>query len=161
MKKRKKLTTWVIVVLAFVVLIQFIPVTRDNPPVEGNFDGSQDVERILRHACYNCHSNETSWPWYSRVAPVSWLVASDVHDAREHLNFSSWRSLTSGDRALAKKDIWEHIERGEMPPARYVIMHSEAKLSDAEKAKIRRWAAEPPSGADSAGAASPSYPEDD
>ncbi len=154
--KRKRITLWVGVLLALVVLLQFIPVTRDNPPVAGDFDEQQDVERVLRNSCYNCHSHETSWPWYSGVAPVSWLVAHDVNEAREHLNFSNWKTMRANDRLLAKKIIWEEIARGDMPLGRYVLLHPCAKLSETDKSVIRSWAAGLPSDVDSTGANSPS-----
>jgi hypothetical protein len=161
MMKGKKSSIGAVVLLALMILPQFIPVTRDNPPVGGDFDERQDVRRILRHICYNCHSNETSWPWYSSVAPISWLIAHDVSAAREHLNFSDWKSMPTDDQALAKKEIWQEIERGDMPPGRYVLMHSDAKLSETDKSVIRIWAAGLPSKTDSGSVTSSSYPEGD
>jgi len=78
---------WAMGLMAAVfVLIQFIPVARTNPPVEGEISASPEVMSILRRACYDCHSNETRWPWYSKIAPVSWLSVKDVNEGREHLN---------------------------------------------------------------------------
>jgi hypothetical protein len=154
MKNRKRITLLVIVLFALVMLLQFVPVTRDNPPVGGDFDEQQDVRLILRHTCYNCHSNETSWPWYSSVAPFSWLIANDVHEARGRLNFSEWKSMQADDQALAKKEIWKEIERGDMPPGSYVLMHSDAKLSETDRSVIRRWATGLPSDLDTAGVSS-------
>jgi len=159
MSNRKRISLSLLVLLAVVILLQFIPVTRDNPPVAGDFDEQQDVRRILRHTCYNCHSNETSWPWYSIMAPISWLIAHDVSEARKHLNFSDWKSMQADDQALAKKGIWQEIERGDMPPGRYVLMHSDAKLSEADKSVIHMWTTGHPSETDSAGVTSPSHPE--
>jgi len=132
----------VIVVVALVVVflaIQLVPVNRTNPPVVADFDGPPDVAKVLRTSCYDCHSNETSWPWYSRVAPVSWLVAHDVEEAREHLNFSAWGSLDSKRRAKLADEIWEEVEDGEMPLKQYLIAHSEARLGDDAKATLRDW----------------------
>ena len=76
---------------ALAVVAQLYPrPTRDNPPVWASIDAPHDVERILRRSCYDCHSNETRWPWYSHLAPRSWLVAADVHEARVRMNFSEW-----------------------------------------------------------------------
>ena len=88
----KKIAIIVVGVLAVIfILIQFIPVDRTNPPVtrEVAWD-SAETARIARRACYDCHSNETVWPWYSNIAPASLLVASDVRDGRSYLNFSEW-----------------------------------------------------------------------
>ena len=73
--------------------IQFIPVERTNPPVETTRVGSEPIMKVFRNACFNCHSNETEWPWYGKVAPFSWLVARDVNRGREALNFSTWNRL--------------------------------------------------------------------
>ena len=74
------------------------PVDRENPPVTGDIGAPSEVDAILRTSCYDCHSNETVWPWYSYLAPASWLVAEDVEHGREHLNFSEWTSYESGKR---------------------------------------------------------------
>jgi len=132
----------VFVAAALVVLflaIQIVPVDRSNPPVAADFDGPPDVARVFRTSCYDCHSNETSWPWYSRVAPSSWLVAHDVEEAREHLNFSSWGTYTDKRRAKLADDIWEEVEDGEMPLKVFLIAHPDARLSDAAKATLRDW----------------------
>jgi hypothetical protein len=122
------------------VAIQFIPVGRlfrslnrvDNPPVKTTiqWDSSQ-TEGLVRRACYDCHSNETRWPWYSNVAPVSWLVTRDVNLARAGLNFS--------ELDLSKTDLTDliaHLEfhvYSNMPPRKYFLLHPDAKLSDAER----------------------------
>lgn len=82
----------------------------------------------MRRACYDCHSNQTVWPWYSNIAPVSWLVERDVNSGRRHLNFSEWEQ--PGRHA---KDVAEQIKEGEMPPWFYRPMHPEARLTDEEK----------------------------
>ena len=83
---------------------------------------------VIRRACYDCHSNQTAWPWYSSVAPVSWLLQRDVNEGRQHLNFSEW------DRPQRHaKDVAYQVKAGEMPPWFYLPMHPMAKLSDAEK----------------------------
>jgi hypothetical protein len=116
-------------------LIQLIPYGRDhtNPPVlqEPNWDAQ--TRAIAQRACFDCHSNETVWTWYSNIAPVSWLVQRDVDQGRDELNFSEWE--TGEDEA---EDIAEVILEGEMPLPIYLIMHPEARLSEAEKAQLIR-----------------------
>ena len=119
---------------------QVVPVDRTNPPVEQDVAAPSDVDAILRRACYDCHSNETVWPWYSRVAPVSWLVAFDTHEGRSHLNFSTWNRLSTMERHEALKEAWEEIESGRMPIAIYLPAHPEARLTDADKAAVEAWA---------------------
>jgi hypothetical protein len=90
--------------------------------------GFAGLRTLFHRACFDCHSNETAWPWYSHVAPVSWLVQSDVDDGRRHLNFSEW------DRPQRHaKDVDEQVKQRDMPPWFYLPMHPAAKLTEAEK----------------------------
>lgn len=122
--------------------IQFVPVTRDNPPAPASLKAEPAVMELLRTSCYDCHSNETVWPWYSYVAPVSWLVTKDVSEAREHLNFSMWEGLPPDKRADLAEEIIEEVEDGLMPLPNYVKMHPEAALSAAGARRIGDWAAQ-------------------
>ncbi len=113
---------------AVLILIQFVPVDRSNPPVtrEVNWD-SQQTREIVQRACFDCHSNETVWPWYAYIAPISWRVSEHVAEGREHLNFSEW------DRPNEDfGEIEEVMEAEEMPLWDYLILHSEAKLTAQE-----------------------------
>jgi hypothetical protein len=122
------------------IAIQFIPVDRTNPPVQEDIATPPQVKTILKRACYDCHSNETNWPWYSQVAPVSWLLAWDVHEGREELNFSTWNRYSPKKRNKYIKESWEEIEEGEMPPWFYLPLHPEASLSDQDRTVLREWA---------------------
>jgi hypothetical protein len=126
--------------LAF-VLIQLVPSHRDNPPVETEVPAPPPVRSILRRACYDCHSNETVWPWYAHVAPVSWLLERDVREGRREVNFSTWNRNDARRRARKWKEIREQIEKREMPPFIYTAVHAEARLSEAERQTILEWAA--------------------
>lgn len=95
------------------ILIQFIPVNRINPPVEADVSAPPDVGSVLRRACYDCHSSETRWPWYSHVAPVSWVIAHDVHEGRATLNYSTWNRLSPEKQAEAIQESWEEGSRGQ------------------------------------------------
>lgn len=130
------------VAIVFVLIfigIQFFSVSKTNPPVSAELDASPEVKGIFKRACYDCHSNETNWPWYSSVAPVSWLVSDDVNEGREHLNFSEWGNLTRKKIAHAKEEIWDEVKDGDMPLWKYTIIHSEARLTQKEKEIIREW----------------------
>jgi len=120
--------------------IQFVPVDRNNPPVTDEIDASPAVMDILKRSCYNCHSNETHWPWYSHVAPVSWMLARDVHEGREEVNFSEWGRLNPEKKAKKLEDIGEEVGEGGMPLPIYLITHREARLSDADRELIKAWA---------------------
>ena len=116
--------------------IQLIPYGKDrtNPPVIQDAPWSSPQAReVARRACYDCHSNETTWPFYSRIAPVSWLVYKDVVDGREELNFSEW-----GGGEQEVEDIGEVIAKGEMPPRIYLLTHPSARLSAADQALLIR-----------------------
>jgi len=126
--------------LVAVAAIQWVPVRRDNPPVEFEVGAPDEVHVILRRACYDCHSNETRWPWYSRVAPVSWLVARDVTRGREDLNFSDWPVFDFEAQEHALADIAKQIDRRRMPLPIYVAMHPHARLSEAERSTLLDWA---------------------
>jgi Haem-binding domain len=130
----------VIVLFAALAAIQLVPVERANPPVESDIAASDEVKRILRRSCYDCHSNETRWPWYARVAPVSWLISHDVKEGRQELNFSVWNQFTGGRRARKFKEIVDQVEQEKMPQWYYVLLHSDAKLSPADKVTIVNWA---------------------
>ena len=112
--------------VALLILIQLIPVSRENPAVTQEIQwDSAETQALAQAACYDCHSNETVWPWYSYVAPISWRIAGHVNDGRRHLNFSEW------DQPNADADeIIEVIKDGEMPLRDYLMMHPEARLTD-------------------------------
>lgn len=125
-----------------ILLIQLIPYGRNhnNPPVvQEPVWVSAEVRSLAEKACFDCHSNETKWPWYSNIAPVSWLVMRDIQEGREHLNFSEW-----GMGENESDDLVETIYEGEMPPANYVLLHSEANLSDGEKETLAQGLAQIP-----------------
>ena len=111
--------------------IQLVPYGRDhvNPPVAREPDWDQPRTReLFFRACKDCHSNQTEWPWYSSVAPASWLAQRDVEEGREHLNVSEWgRKKNDGDEAA------KMVRKGEMPPWFYLPLHPEARLSDTER----------------------------
>ena len=125
--------------------IQFVGPARTNPPVKPGADlcatnpPPAEVAALLRAACYDCHSHETVWPWYAHIAPVSWLVVSDVNEGREHINFSEWPH-DDPVRAAKKLDhMNEVIDDGDMPPAKYTSMHPAARLTPEQKQKLLDW----------------------
>jgi cytochrome c551/c552 len=132
---KKKAILWVLIGLIVLgLLIQLIPLPGrgNNPPVvsEPPWDSPQ-TRALAKRACFDCHSNETVWPWYSYVAPVSWLVYSDTMRGRSRMNFSEWNTHSRDVR-----DITEEIQSGGMPPAKYLLMHPDARLTDAEKGQL-------------------------
>jgi hypothetical protein len=126
--------------LVLLVAMQLVTCERTNPPITGDLTAPPEVASILRRACYDCHSNETVWPWYSRVAPISWLVHRDVVDGRRHLNFSEWDKVPTEKRARKINAASHQAKEGEMPPWFYLPMHWNARVADAERAILERWA---------------------
>jgi hypothetical protein len=123
MAMRKVIRVAGMLALAALVVIQLVPVDTSNPPVTADVPAGPPVKAVLRRACYDCHSNETTWPWYSRVAPVSWLVARDVREGRAELNFSVWDRYTTQQQVKKLKESWEQVAEGEMPPWFYLPAH--------------------------------------
>ena len=134
--------TVLLLVIVLIVGAQFVPVTRDNPPVAADFDGDAAVKAVLKESCYNCHSNETTWPWYSRIAPVGWVIWYDVTEGRQRLNFSDWDQHAGEDlidpndpfppKTLSER-ITQVIHNGRMPPGTYRLMNPDARLSASQK----------------------------
>ncbi len=127
------------------LIIQFIPI--DLPPVSNDNAGdiiksgivSQDVAMLLKTSCYSCHSNETKYPWYSYVAPSSWLVIRDVHKARDEMNFSTWTDYDQRKMIRKLDDIATEVGEGNMPMPIYTLMHPSAKLTDKQRELIVAW----------------------
>ena len=144
MKKKLK---WIIGVLVVVfALLQLTNPARTNPPILPGHDVSAtnapppQIAALLHAACYDCHSCETKWPWYSRVAPMSWLIAHDVRGGRERVNFSDWPHDHPDWAARRWERISEELDYREMPPAKYTLMHPEARLTDDQRKELIQWA---------------------
>jgi hypothetical protein len=120
-----------VIVVGFIIL-QVVPgFARTNPPVQYKVNwSSPETENLMRTACYDCHTNETVWPWYSQIAPISWLVVHDVNEGREKLNFSD------GTGEIEADELIRQIQDGEMPPKIYLTMHPDANLSATQKAAL-------------------------
>lgn len=120
------------VAVVLFIIIQFIPYGKEQtaPPVLGSpkWD-SEGTKMLFKRACADCHSHETKWPWYSKIAPISWVVYHHVQEGREHFNVSAWgvQKRNEGDEAA------HEVEEGEMPLWSYLLLHPEARLNDTEK----------------------------
>ncbi|MGC2241309.1 MAG: heme-binding domain-containing protein [Acidimicrobiia bacterium] len=120
-------------VVALALGIQLIPYGHDhqNPPViaEPAWDSQQTLD-LAKRACFDCHSNETKWAWYSNIAPMSWLIQHDIEEGRQKLNWSEW------DNPPRENESVETIREGSMPPRVYTVIHSEARLTDQEMSTL-------------------------
>ena len=138
----KKVVTGVAGILVLALAVgQILPLPpAENPPVEGEVDAPPQVMAVLRTSCYDCHSHETVWPWYSHVVPAKWLVRSHVVEGRGALNFSAWNGYDANRRGRKRDEVAEMVESGEMPLAGYVVLHKEAALTQAEAQLLVAWA---------------------
>jgi hypothetical protein len=131
--------------VAALALIQAYRPSRANPPMNVQQDISvamsldPEVRSIIDRSCNDCHSDRTVWPWYSEVAPVSWGVASDVHDGRRHMNFSEWGSYPDYKRKDLLDKVCKMVTQHDMPPFTYSLIHRESGLSQTDRDAICRW----------------------
>jgi len=136
MKFIKVLLFIVLGTIALLAVIQLVPYGRNhtNPAVTGEPAWNSTATRdLVKRACFDCHSNETVWPWYTNIAPVSWLVQRDVDEGREKINFSEW---DQGEAREEADEAVEVVKEGEMPPIQYLINHPEARLNADELGQL-------------------------
>ena len=144
MHGRRK-AVWILL-LVLLAGIQLIPVAKTNPPVDARVslvagDGlPTNISAILQRSCQDCHSNRTTWPWYSHVAPVSWVVASDVNGGRRHMNLDEWGSYNLEKKQSRLTKICEELKSGDMPDTKYTLIHRSAKLTDQQRTTLCDWA---------------------
>ena len=134
----KKTAIFIILTL---ILIQLIPVTKTNPPVDKNLSLNAPIKvaLILKKGCYDCHSNETKWPYYSDIAPVSFFVASHVNKGRKAINFSKYNEIDSKIKKERLKRAITTVNNGMMALPSYLSAHEEAKLTKDEKKILTEW----------------------
>lgn len=139
--KKKILALFVVII----ILLQFYPAQKPEVIFNNPNDLTtsslipEDVSILLKRACYDCHSNETKFPWYAKVAPSKWIVYKHINEGKEELNFSEWELNSKSDKAELLDEISTVLMDGEMPLEGYVLLHSEAKLTEAEKETIINW----------------------
>ena len=156
----RPLKVLILIVVTMFAAIQLFRPDRTSPPsdpaqsVTSVLAVPAPVRTVLARSCYDCHSHRTRWPWYSQVAPVSWLIANDVNEGRGHLNFSTWAAYSPVKAADKLEDIDKEVSERGMPPLAYTLIHRDARPSDAEVAAVVAWAEEqrrrltlPPAGA--------------
>ena len=129
----------------FLIAIEIFQPRRINPPMvpsrslQSHVSVPPEVYSALLRSCGDCHSNQTRWPWYSRVAPISWIIAGDVHDARAKLNFSEWGDYPPNKREERLEEICEQVTNGDMPDPKYLLIHRSARLAPAERDAVCQW----------------------
>lgn len=142
MKKRTKILAFL--ALAFIVM-QFFRIDKTNPPSNEAEDFIKltgppaAVASLLKEACYDCHSHQTVYPWYSNVAPISFFLRGHIRGAREHLNFSKWGSYSEDEQKHKLEEIAEEVKENRMPMKSYANLHSKAKMSSEQKTTLVDW----------------------
>lgn len=131
-----------IALLIVLIVIQFFQIDKTNPPINESKDflkinnTSPEVASVIKASCYDCHSNETKYPWYSNIQPAAWFLKSHIDEGREELNFSTYADYSSKKKDHKLEEVIELIEKNEMPLASYTIIHKEASLSEENKIKL-------------------------
>lgn len=129
----------VIAVAGGLSIAQFFTTERVNSIASGDIAAPPEIESTLRRACYDCHSNETRWPWYSGVAPVSWIFGSEVERGRKQINFSEWGSYYPATRRRKLQWTSRAIRAEAMPPWSYRLMHPDSRLTERDRAMLEQW----------------------
>jgi hypothetical protein len=136
---------YLIAIPAFLLIIQFIRIDKKNPPVDLSKDfititnPPVEIAKMIKSSCYDCHSHESVYPWYSNVAPVSWYLKNHINEARGRVNFSEWANYPADKAAHKLEACSEDVEEGDMPLSSYTLMHSNAKLSDVQAKTLSEW----------------------
>jgi hypothetical protein len=127
------------------ILIQFFPIDKNNPAPTPQMDfltiknTPETTANLIRNGCYDCHSNETKYLWYSNVQPIAWFLQDHIEEGRKELNFSTFATYEPKRQAHKLAEAIEQIEKGEMPLDSYIIAHSEAKFSEAQKQEVIQY----------------------
>lgn len=137
-----------LIVVVILLAIQLYRPAETNPPEDPSHNlksvaqVTPEVDQIFAHSCNDCHSYRTVWPWYSKVAPVSWLVASDVNDGRRHLNFSEWTQLPTERQQRRLSQICGEVKEGGMPLKQYTWIHKDTPLDQKQRQTVCQWTKE-------------------
>jgi Haem-binding domain len=142
-----KKTLKILVAVAFVafIAIQFFRIDKTNPPInetetlEAKTLVPENLQLIFKRSCNDCHSNNSVYPWYSNVAPMSWSVAEHIKDGRKQLNFSIWETYDLKKKSRKLNEICDEVESGSMPMYQYLWIHLDAKLTEEDKKLICDW----------------------
>jgi hypothetical protein len=142
----RKILKWAVIAIALLFVgAQFVPTGMSNPPVdqsrimESRLRVTPEVGAILARSCNDCHTQQTRYPWYSKVAPFSWLLASHIKEGRDHLNFSDWAGYDAEEQDLFLQNICRITRHGSMPISSYLYIHRDAKLSQADVQTLCDW----------------------
>jgi len=135
--------TVLIVFLVAFIGAQFVRPDRTNPssPAAGSLmsKATPQVAAIIDRSCRDCHTTDTRWPWYTNITPINWMIANHVHQGRDHVNFSTWSTYAEDEQDKFLGGMCTLTKRGRMPLPSYLLIHRDAKLSDADVAALCAW----------------------
>jgi hypothetical protein len=135
----------ILTLLSILIVIQFIRIDKATKPFDANTDlialikPDAEIVSILKVSCYDCHSNQPTYPWYTNIAPVSWWIKHHINEGSHHLNFSEWGNYSQKRKDHKLDECIEMVEEDEMPMSSYTLMHKDAKLSSAQKTLLLNW----------------------
>ena len=139
---KNKIALVVILIFSVLQLISIDKIPFEEPTSSDLFaieEAPEEVKKLIQTICYNCHSNQIVYPWYSNLAPVSWWIQDHIDHGRKHLNFSNWAEYTADKKAHKAEEGYEEVEKEKMPLPSYEFGHSEARLSDEERKLLVDW----------------------
>lgn len=134
-----------VVILVAFIIIQFFPIDKTNKPVDKGMDFLQikktpsQISKLINNSCYDCHSDETKYPWYANIAPASWWVKNHINEGRKHLNFSTFAMYEPKRQINKMEECVEMLQKHEMPLESYYLGHQDAKLSDSERQELIQY----------------------
>ncbi|MCF3107622.1 heme-binding domain-containing protein [Niabella sp. CC-SYL272] len=148
MKKKPVLKKIIIALLVLLGVIQFFGAEKNRTAVvsenalEKHYAVPAHIQTLLRTGCYDCHSNNTEYPWYSKIQPVGWWLANHISSGKRHLNFDEFNTYPAKKKLRKLDEVTETVNKGEMPLTSYVLIHRKAKLSDVDRKEIEAWVKE-------------------
>lgn len=135
----------IIIFIIIIVLIQFKQINTTNPETDitkgylSMSNAPKEIGDLIKTACFDCHSNEVTYPWYSHVAPVSWFIGNHIQEGRKHLNFSEWENYPEARRIRKLEECVDELKADKMPLSSYTLLHASAKLTDENKTALIKW----------------------
>lgn len=145
MLKKITIKKIVIIVIGLLLIFQLFRIDKTTKPLDTKTDfisvtqANSEVASILKTSCYDCHSNQPVYPWYTNIAPLSWWIKHHINEGSEHLNFSEWGTYKLKRKDHKLEECVEMIEEGEMPMTSYTLIHGNAKLNNAQKTLLINW----------------------
>ncbi|WP_421716042.1 heme-binding domain-containing protein [Arcobacter arenosus] len=129
-----------LIIFSILITMQFFQVDKENKEIDTTLEikAPDNIMTMLKNACYDCHSNQTKWPWYSNIAPFSWAINTHVKDGRKALNFSTWEEYSLEEKNKKMKEVFR-TAYASMPLSSYIRFHEEADLTREQRTQIRDW----------------------